>query len=172
MRVRVGLSMAWVDPVEGPVRRDRVLELGRAVRDAGATEFTLCDTYGGASPADVASTLSELFALFPREAMGLHLHDTFGVAGANTLAGLGLGLRRFEGSIGGLGGCPFAPGARGNMATEDLVYLLHSLGTETGVDLDALRRAKEECLSMLATGRGLPRRIRPDSAGRPPALRD
>ncbi|GAB4272627.1 MAG: hydroxymethylglutaryl-CoA lyase [Deferrisomatales bacterium] len=150
LRLRVAISMAWIDPVEGPVPADRVVGICEALRAMGVTELTLCDTYGGASPRAVADVLERVFGLFPRQAVGLHLHDTFGVASANTLVGLMLGVARFDGAVGGLGGCPFAPGARGNMNTAHLVHLLGSLGVATGIDPDRLDRVWEGCRAALA----------------------
>lgn len=148
-RTRIAVSMAWIDPDEGAVAPERVVGLVRELADAGFRELTLCDTYGGASPRSVAALVEAVAPDFPPERLGLHLHDTFGVAAANTLAGLAAGVARFDGSLGGLGGCPFAPGARGNADTEHLVYLLQSLGVETGVERAALARAAAECLAEL-----------------------
>lgn len=149
VRSRLAVSMAWVDPEEGVVPRERVVGLAREFAGMGFTELTLCDTYGGASPLAVGELIEALSPLFPPERLGLHLHDTLGVASANVLAGLAAGVSRYDGSIGGLGGCPFAPGARGNMATEHLVHLLAGLGVETGIDRAALGRAADRCLSEL-----------------------
>jgi hydroxymethylglutaryl-CoA lyase len=163
VRTRVALSMAWVDPVEGVVPQDRVLDLCRRLAAMGFEELTLCDTHGGASPRAVAGLLEDLSPLFPAEALGLHLHDTFGAAAANALVGLLLGITRFDGSLGGLGGCPFAPGARGNVDTEELVRLLHTLNIETGISEEALRCARQECLARL--GAHHPGRARPRGLG-------
>ncbi|MBI5440582.1 MAG: hydroxymethylglutaryl-CoA lyase [Deltaproteobacteria bacterium] len=149
LRARLAVSMAWIDPVEGKVPAGRVGTLCRRARELGIEELTLCDTYGGASPRDVASLLEDVSAVYPLSAVSLHLHDTFGVAAANALTGLLAGVRRFDGSVGGLGGCPFAPGSRGNVPIEDLSYLFESIGAATGVDGDALRRARSECLNLL-----------------------
>ncbi len=148
-RVRAAISMAWTDPEEGVVPARRVAELAAELARMGFQELTLCDTYGGASPRAVTELVEEVAPLFSPERLGLHLHDTFGVASANALAGLAMGVRRFDGSVGGLGGCPFVPGARGNVDTEHLVYLFHSLGVETGIDAVALARAAGRCLSDL-----------------------
>lgn len=155
-RTRVAVSMAWIDPDEGAVAPERVVGLVRELADAGFRELTLCDTYGGASPRAVAELVEAVAPDFPPTRVGLHLHDTFGVAAANTLAGLAAGVRRFDGSIGGLGGCPFAPGARGNADMGHLAYLLHSLGVETGIDRPALARAATECLAELGTAGAAP----------------
>jgi hydroxymethylglutaryl-CoA lyase len=98
----------------------------------------LADTTGMANPASIGRTVESLRARWPDQAIGLHLHNTRGLGLANALAGLDLGLVDFESSIGGLGGCPFAPRAVGNICTEDFVHMAHEMGIETGVDLDAL----------------------------------
>mgnify|MGYP005843439119 CR=1 FL=1 len=155
-RTRIAVSMAWIDPDEGAVAPERVVGLVRELADAGFRELTLCDTYGGASPRAVAELVAAVAPEFPPERVGLHLHDTFGVGSANVLAGLAAGVERFDGSIGGLGGCPFAPGARGNADTEHLVYLLHSLGVATGIDRGGLAEAAARCLSELRETPGGP----------------
>jgi hydroxymethylglutaryl-CoA lyase len=151
LRMRLAISMAWIDPVEGKVPAKRVVEICARSRALGIGEITLCDTYGGASPRAVFELLEEVFALYPPEAVGLHLHDTFGGASACALVGLCLGVRRFDASIAGLGGCPFAEGAKGNMATEDLNRLLRGLGLETGINEVLLGEAIRDCL--LSVGR-------------------
>ena len=125
------------------------LELCKALAGIGFEQLTLCDTYGGASPLRVIELLTQLAPHYPAERIGLHLHDTFGTASANTLAGLVMGIRRFESSISGLGGCPFAPGARGNMDMAHLLHLLSGLGMMTGVDDEALARATAKCMALL-----------------------
>ncbi|MBI5015931.1 MAG: hydroxymethylglutaryl-CoA lyase [Deltaproteobacteria bacterium] len=160
VRSRAAVSMAWVDPVEGIVPRRQVLDLCSRLTAMGFEELTLCDTHGGASPRGVSELIEELKAVAPPEALGLHLHDTFGAAGANALMGLLLGVTRLDASLAGLGGCPFAPGARGNIATEQLVHLLHSLSVGTGISEEALREVRDECLRQLGDDRArrLPRR--------------
>lgn len=148
---RAAVSMAWIDPTEGIVPSARVLEICRNLRDMGFREITLCDTYGGASPKAVAELLEDLLPVYPPEAVGLHFHDTFGMASANVLVGLLEGVTRFDASIGGLGGCPFAPGARGNMDTGHLVRMLDALGVTTGIDLSALESAAGACIDTLLT---------------------
>ena len=107
----------------------------------GAFEVAVSDTIGVATPGQVADMVDQLRTRVPAEAIALHLHDTRGTALANVLAALEAGITTFDASAGGLGGCPFAPGAAGNLSTEDLLYMLHGLGIETGVDLDAVVRA-------------------------------
>lgn len=151
-RCRVAVSMAWVDPTEGEVPVERTAGLCRSLHDLGFSEITLCDTYGAAPPRAVAELLEAIAGCYPAERVGLHLHDTFGVASANTLVGLLEGVSRFDASVGGLGGCPFAPGARGNMDAEHLLCLLEGLGVETGVGREALGSAARQCLTFLDGG--------------------
>ncbi|MEO6462197.1 MAG: hydroxymethylglutaryl-CoA lyase [Candidatus Eisenbacteria bacterium] len=152
--VRGYLSTVFGCPYEGPI--DPVRAANTAVRlwNLGVDEISLGDTIGVATPAGVGDVLGALGARIPRESTALHMHDTRGTALVNVMAGLLLGIRTFDASAGGLGGCPFAPGATGNAATEDVVYLLHGLGIQTGVDLPKLVAAAvpmEEAL-----GRPLP----------------
>lgn len=106
-------------------------------------EIVLCDTIGRANPQQVYELFSKVFEKSPKAKIGAHFHDTYGFALANTLAALQAGVAVFDSSIGGLGGCPFAPGAAGNVATEDLVMMLHEMGIETGVDFDKLLHCVE-----------------------------
>jgi hydroxymethylglutaryl-CoA lyase len=109
----------------------------------GVDQVAISDTVGAASPRDVATTVEHVLRHVPRRRIALHFHDTFGTAVANVYAGLQLGVDTFDSSAGGLGGCPFAPGAAGNLATEDLVYLLDRLGIESGVDIGRVLEAAE-----------------------------
>lgn len=132
------LAAAFYCPFEGPVPQARVLELiGRFV-DYGVPEVTLADTIGAAHPAQVASLARAIHARWPQLQLGLHLHDTRGLGLANALAGIQAGITRLEASVGGIGGCPFAPKATGNACTEDLVFMLEAMGVRTGIDLRAL----------------------------------
>lgn len=154
IRTRAAVSMAWVDPDEGPVSRDRVVAICGRLQQAGFSELTLCDTFGGASPRAVGELLEEVTTFYAPRDLGLHLHDTFGTASSNVLVGLMEGLARFDASLGGLGGCPFAPGSKGNLDTEKLLYLLDSLGVDTGIDREAFGLAKRDCLEMLGVHAG------------------
>lgn len=136
--VRGYVSTAFVCPYEGEVRSDAVLRVTQALLDMGVDEVAVSDTIGAAAPTDVRRTIGLLLETFPAQKLALHLHDTYGTALANVCAGLDLGIRTFDSSAGGLGGCPYAPGAAGNLATEDLVYLLDRMGVETGVSLERL----------------------------------
>ncbi|MGK5630047.1 hydroxymethylglutaryl-CoA lyase [Streptomyces sp. URMC 123] len=137
--VRGYLSMCFGDPWEGAVPVDQVVRVGRRLIDMGCSELSLGDTIGVATPGHVRELLTALNAAgVPTEALAVHFHDTYGQALANTLAALQHGVTTVDASAGGLGGCPYAKSATGNLATEDLVWMLHGLGVETGVDLGRL----------------------------------
>ena len=156
LRVRGYLSTAFGCPFEGAVPPVRVVELTARLLSMGAFEVAVSDTIGVATPAQVVNLIEALEEQVSIAAIALHLHDTRGTALANVLAALGKGVTTFDASAGGLGGCPFAPGAAGNLSTEDLLYMLHGLGIETGVDLDAVVRASR--LIAPAVGHALPSR--------------
>jgi hydroxymethylglutaryl-CoA lyase len=137
-RIVGGMATAFGCPYEGPVPIERVHRLFEQLVGLGSPVIYLADTTGMANPASIGRTVESLRARWPDQAIGLHLHNTRGLGLANALAGLDLGLVDFESSIGGLGGCPFAPRAVGNICTEDFVHMAHEMGIETGVDLDAL----------------------------------
>ncbi|BDD72338.1 MULTISPECIES: hydroxymethylglutaryl-CoA lyase [Streptomyces] len=139
VRVRGYLSMCFGDPWEGPVAVPQVVRVCRALLDMGCDELSLGDTIGVATPGHVTALLTALTgAGVPVSALGVHFHDTYGQALANTLAALQRGVTTVDASAGGLGGCPFAKSATGNLATEDLVWMLRGLGIDTGVDLGRL----------------------------------
>lgn len=139
LHVRGYLSMCFGDPWEGPVPLDQVVRTARALADMGCDELSLGDTIGVATPGHVGALLDALAAAgLGVDRLGVHFHDTYGQALANTLAALQHGVTTVDAAAGGLGGCPFAKSATGNLATEDLVWMLQGLGVETGVDLDAL----------------------------------
>jgi isopropylmalate/homocitrate/citramalate synthase len=141
MWVRGYISTSFGCPYEGHVTEGRVQEVALRLLDLGVDEVCLGDTIGVATPADVDRVLEPVLERVPLGTLGLHFHDTRGTALANTYRALQLGCFIFDSSAGGLGGCPYAPGAAGNLATEDLLYLLHGLGIETGVDLDKVLAA-------------------------------
>lgn len=135
----VGLSTAFGCTMEGAVSEDAVVRLAEQAAEAGAQEFSLSDTTGYADPAQVRRLVKKVRAAVGAEKMTtLHLHNTRGLGLANVVAGLEEGITTFDASLGGLGGCPFAPGASGNLVTEDLVLMLNSMGLKTGIDLDKL----------------------------------
>ncbi|MFJ9029384.1 hydroxymethylglutaryl-CoA lyase [Streptomyces sp. NPDC102274] len=139
MWVRGYLSMCFGDPWEGPVPIHQVVRVAKALRDMGCDELSLGDTIGVATPGHVQTLLAELNEEgVPTDALAVHFHDTYGQALANTLAALQHGVTTVDASAGGLGGCPYAKSATGNLATEDLVWMLDGLGIETGVDLGRL----------------------------------
>ena len=137
--VRGYLSMCFGDPWEGEVPVERVVDVASRLVRLGCTELSLGDTIGVATPGRVAAVLDALVdAGIPIQRLAVHFHDTYGQALANTLAGLQQGVTTVDSSAGGLGGCPYAKSATGNLATEDLVWMLDGLGIEHGVDVDAL----------------------------------
>jgi hydroxymethylglutaryl-CoA lyase len=137
--VRGYVSMAFGDPWEGSVDTAAVTEAAAALHQAGSRTVAISDTIGVATPGHTAEIIrATLAAGLPVEAIALHLHDTYGQSLANVHAALRLGVAEFDSSVGGLGRCPYAKGATGNLATEDLVWMLHGLGIETGLDLAAL----------------------------------
>ena len=137
--VRAYVSMCFGDPWEGPVDPDVVVRVGRRLLDLGATELSLGDTIGVATPAQVGDLVTRFTAAgVDVDRLAMHFHDTYGQALANVHAALLAGVTTFDASAGGLGGCPYAESATGNLATEDLVWMLAGLGIEHGVDLDAV----------------------------------
>jgi len=156
LRVRGYVSTGFGCPYEGAVPPERVLEVAVRLVDAGCDEVSIGDTIGVAVPTQVADVVGRLARAIPVDRLAVHLHDTRGTALANVLAALQEGVRIVDSSAGGLGGCPYAPGASGNLATEDLLYMLHGMGIETGVDLDAVAAASRALGERL--GRPLPSR--------------
>lgn len=136
--VTAGISMAFGCSIEGRVDQNEVLRLVDACAQAGADVVALADTVGYAGPRDVGQLLASSARLVGNIPLGVHLHDTRGMAIANAAAALDEGVRLLDGSLGGLGGCPFAPGATGNVVFEDLVFLCESMGFPTGIDIEAL----------------------------------
>lgn len=141
MRVRGYVSTAWGCPYEGAIAPAQVLALTQRLIELGCYEISLGDTIGVGTPLQTKQLLKVLLGEVPAGRLAMHMHDTRGQALANVLVGLDLGIRVFDAAIGGLGGCPYAPGASGNLATEDLVYMLQHMGIETGVDAEKLFEA-------------------------------
>ena len=135
---RAYVSVAMECPFEGLVNESVIEDLTNTMLKAGAKEVIIADTIGAAHPGQVKSLFSRLTSRFGAENLSAHFHDTRAMALANAWEAIEQGIRKFDASIGGLGGCPFAPGAAGNLATEDLVYFLHQAGFETGIDLAQL----------------------------------
>lgn len=154
--VRAYVSVAWGCPYEGDVAPSEVADVAARLVEMGAYEISLGDTIGVGTPLQTRRVLEAVGAKVPMDRIAMHMHDTRGTALANCLVGLEMGVRTFDASVGGLGGCPYAPGASGNLATEDLVYMLHGMGIETGVDLEKLVDAGLIARQLL--GRKLPGR--------------
>jgi len=138
VRVRAYVSTVFGCPYEGAVDPQKVVALVKELRARGVYQISLGDTIGVGTPLQVRSVLAQILEVAPLEELAVHFHDTRGTALANVLIAVGMGISTVDSAIGGLGGCPYAPGASGNLATEDVVYMLHGMGIETGVDLDAL----------------------------------
>jgi len=138
IRVRGFVSVVAGCPFEGDVDPQQVARVAREVMDLGCDDVGLGDTIGTGTPGKIQRVVEATARVVPLEKIGLHCHDTYGQALANTYAGLEMGVSVHDASVAGLGGCPYAPGATGNVATEDLVYMLDGLGIETGVDLRKL----------------------------------
>jgi hydroxymethylglutaryl-CoA lyase len=163
--VRGYVSTAFWCPFEGRIAPGRGVDVARSLLDLGCFEVSIGDTIGKATPKDVRDFVAALDAAGIRSRCAGHFHDTYGMGVANALAALEAGITVFDSSAGGLGGCPFAPGATGNVATEDLVWLFHGLGVTTGVDLDALISATS--VAAAALGRTLEGRVFRAVARRP-----
>ena len=143
MRVEAGCATAFGCSIEGVVPKDRVVTVATALAEAGVDSLILADTVGYAFPDQIRSVVRAVRTVVGSKLEKIHLHDTMGLGIANALAGLEEGIRSFDSALAGLGGCPFAPGASGNIVTEDLVYLLESMGFATGIDLDKLIETRD-----------------------------
>lgn len=148
-RVRGYVSTAWWCPYSGRVDPEAVHRVAAALIEMGCYEVSLGDTIGAATPREVTDLITRLADDLPRAALAGHFHDTRGTALANVLAVLLCGITTVDASAGGLGGCPYAPGASGNLATEDLLYMLHGMGVKTGIDLEAVAAASRSLGSAL-----------------------
>jgi hydroxymethylglutaryl-CoA lyase len=140
-RLEVIIATAWDCPFDGPTAPTRTVNVARRAVELGADQLCLGDTIGTTSPARVVSLVDEVRSVAGGRPLGCHFHNSRGMGIANTLAAIQAGVTQLDGSVGGLGGCPFAPGASGNIATEELVYLLDDAGVSTGIDLDAVLEA-------------------------------
>lgn len=150
VKLDAGCATAFGCSIDGVVPESRVVMVASALAEAGVDGIVLADTVGYGNPAQVRSVVRAVRGAVGGKLERLHLHDTMGLGIANALAGLEEGIRCFDSALAGLGGCPFAPGASGNIVTEDLVFMLESMGFDTGIDLDRLIAARE------ALHRGLP----------------
>jgi len=149
LAARAYVAVAWECPFEGSTSLDTVVDLAVRMREAGAHEIVIADTIGAAAPAQVHDRIRALLTALPASALAVHFHDTRGFGVANAWAALELGIRRFDASTGGIGGCPFAPGAAGNLATEDLVLMAEQSGFATGVDYPLLLEAVDFAQAVL-----------------------
>lgn len=154
IRVLAYLAVAFECPFEGAVDPDYVRGLAAQLLDAGASELVIADTIGAANPAQVKHLMTALCDEHGAQKLACHFHDTRALGLANVYAALESGVRRFDSSIGGLGGCPFAPGAKGNVATEDVVMLCEQLGYTTGIDMPALLGVVDVVSDMLGRPQG------------------
>ena len=157
MRVRGYVSTAWGCPFEGDVDPNRVVAIASKLVEMGCYQVSLGDTIGVGTPRQSQRILQMMLAALPAQAVAMHMHDTRGTALANVLVGLEMGIRDFDASVGGMGGCPYAPGAAGNLATEDLVYMLQGMGIDAGIDLERLVEAGRVAESVV--GRPLPGKV-------------
>lgn len=143
LRWDITTAVSFICPFDGITEADRLVEVIRPFVTAGAHSIGVADTIGNANPSLVRTNTSAVMEAYPGTPIGLHLHDTYNFGMANVIAALDLGIAHFDAAMGGLGGCPFAPGAAGNIGTDDLVHLLHREGVATGVDVDALARVRD-----------------------------
>ena len=157
LTVRGYVSTMWGCPYEGVVDPAAGLTLAKHLLDAGCYQVSLGDTIGVGTPVQTQRILELFAAEIPLEKLALHLHDTRGTALANVVVGLQMGITTFDSSVAGLGGCPYAPGAAGNLATEDLVYTLHGMGIDTGINLERLWQAGQVAEAIV--GRELPGKV-------------
>lgn len=157
VKVQVIVSTAWGCPYEGDVPTARVVDVAsRAIRD-GADAISFGDTTGMATPGRVTRLIGELRSAHPDALVNLHFHNTRGAGLANVMAALQLGVADFDASVGGLGGCPYAPGASGNVATEELIHMVEDMGVDTGINLDAMIEAAATAERIV--GRTLPSQV-------------
>lgn len=157
MRVRGYVSTVWGCPYEGKISTSASIPIAKKLYEMGCYQISFGDTIGAGTPRQTHEIMSRAIDQLPMDAIAMHMHDTRGTALANIVVGLELGVRHFDASVGGLGGCPYAPGAAGNVATEDLVYMLHGMGVSTGIDLERLVEAARAAESIV--GRPLPGKV-------------
>jgi hydroxymethylglutaryl-CoA lyase len=149
LRVRAYVSTVFGCPYEGSVDPTQVVELTKTLKDMGIYQVSLGDTIGVANPKQVEVVLERVLSAVDSDHLAVHFHDTQGTALANCVVALAMGITTIDSSVGGLGGCPYAPGAAGNLATEDLVSMLHGMGVETGIDLEKLIDCSRQAASMV-----------------------
>ncbi|WP_156289622.1 hydroxymethylglutaryl-CoA lyase [Oceanobacillus salinisoli] len=149
MNLEVSIATSFGCPFEGEVPLNRVKEIVNKVTELDVNVITFADTTGMANPKQVYKFVAEMKRTFPKQSFNLHFHNTRGMGLSNILAGMEAGITSFDASLGGLGGCPFAPGATGNVCTEDVVHMLHNMGIETGINLDHLIEASKRLKEMI-----------------------
>jgi hydroxymethylglutaryl-CoA lyase len=167
--LEASIATAFVCPYDGETDPSRTARVAVTLAGLGAGPLHLADTIGAASPWHIERTVAAVRRELPGVQLGLHLHDTYGMASANAWTGVQLGIRHFDASLGGIGGCPFAPGAAGNIATDDLVNLLHHAGIATGIDVDRLVAVRDQLHTLLgrrldsalSAAKATPARLRP-----------
>ncbi|GAA1518301.1 hydroxymethylglutaryl-CoA lyase [Brevibacterium permense] len=147
LRFDITTAVSFICPFDGITEADHLVEVLRPFVDAGAHGVGVADTIGNANPSLVRRNTSAVLDAFPDKPVNLHLHDTYNFGMANVIAALDLGIANFDAAMGGLGGCPFAPGAAGNIGTDDLVHLLHREGVATGVDVEALTEVRDPLIA-------------------------
>jgi hydroxymethylglutaryl-CoA lyase len=152
--VVAAIATAFCCPFDGPTDPGVVKDTVARFMDSGIEQLVLADTIGAANPMEVRRLTADLVSTHGADRLGCHFHDTRAMGVANVFAALESGIYRFDASIGGLGGCPFAPGASGNVASEDVVMMLEQMGVETGIDLDALLRASDLAEALTGTAPG------------------
>ncbi len=157
LRVRGYVSTLWGCPYEGRIDPRAGLAIARDLLGQGCYQISLGDTIGVGTPVQTKRILELFLSEIPHEKIAMHMHDTRGTALSNIVVGLEMGIRTFDASVGGLGGCPYAPGAAGNVATEDLVYMLEGMGIETGVSLERLVQAGQVAAAIV--GHELPGKV-------------
>jgi len=157
LRVRAYLSTVWGCPYEGHIDPAKSIAIAVELAELGCYQISLGDTIGVGNPAQTRDIVQRAFDALDVEQVALHLHDTRGTALANIVTALDMGVRHFDASVGGLGGCPYAPGAAGNVATEDLLFMLDGMGVDTGVDLERLIEAGH--IAEQIVGRPLPGKV-------------
>jgi hydroxymethylglutaryl-CoA lyase len=154
VRVTSTIGVAFECPFDGPVEPGLIRDIANQFLELGTTELGIADTIGAANPQQVRALTTALVEEHGGDRISCHFHDTRAMGLANVFAALESGIRKFDASIGGLGGCPFAPGASGNVATEDVVMMLEQMGYDTGIDLDGLMRASELAQKLTVTAPG------------------
>jgi hydroxymethylglutaryl-CoA lyase len=154
VEVQVYLATAWACPFEGIIAPQQVIDMAGSLLELGASRLVIADTIGAGDPLRVNTLMNQLVKQFGSDVFSCHFHDTRAMGLANLYAALEAGIRRFDASIAGLGGCPFAPGASGNVATEDVVMMCEQMGYKTGIDMLTLLEASDLAVKLTQTARG------------------